>query len=414
MTKEIEHAIVRIQRDTGQIFGAGFAVCCNQVLSCAHVVADMLDIPRESAELPKKVVYLDFPLLETGVSKQLSATVKYWNVDLDIALLEILEDFPENVRPIDLQVLDEYAKHEFHVCGFPVNKDGGTWASGIMLGKVGEGYIEVEAGTAHRIQGGFSGGPVWNLTKGLLAGIVVASDEGKPGDKIAYIIPVATLLQVLPELAKMQQVQRPFRHACFISFPIPKNTLIRPAVVEIREDLLAEINAQISDRDVYVDEGRLVDVYDDSIVTALCESACMVMIYTQRYFGKADEHCAREYRAMEILEEARLKAIETEPCQEHSLIVPVVLRGANSFPRGIMAHRRIYNFERYYLMESRARRKSRDYLRDIKEIAEHVVQHCMILEERLQNPCGHCDDFLLPSVEEIRDMLTAWKPSYVL
>lgn len=414
MTKEIENAIARIQRDTGEIFGAGFLVCCNQVLSCAHVVAAALGIPENSPEMPAVSVRLDFPLLKPKVTRTYDAIVKYWNPELDVAMLEILEDLPANTRPISLRELDDYATHEFGTCGFPIGIDGGDWVYGNMLGGVGEGYIQVEAETARRIRRGFSGGPAWDRVAGALAGMVVASDEGKPDDKIAYIISVATLLQALPQLAVAHQAQRPFRHACFVSFPIPKNSLIQSAVVEIKDDLLREIRTQINDKDIYVDEGRLADIYDDSSATALCESACMIMIYTQRYFGKADEHCAREYRAMEILEEARLRAIETELCQEHSLIVPVVLRGASSFPPGIKAHRRIFNFESYYLMESRARRKSRDYLRDIKDIAEHVVQHCTIMEERLQNPCGHCDNFPLPSAEEIRDMITTYKPSYVL
>ena len=84
MSKPIEQAIVRIQNSEGRVFGAGFLVSCNQILTCAHVVADSLKIPRETQELPDLTVLLDFPLLEKKSLSSLSI-VRYWDPKSDIA-----------------------------------------------------------------------------------------------------------------------------------------------------------------------------------------------------------------------------------------------------------------------------------------------------------------------------------------
>jgi hypothetical protein len=409
MSRQIEQAIVRIMRADGTIFGAGSLVSSNQILTCAHVVADSLGIPRDTLEEPTQTVFLDFPLLTPRTNK-LASIVRYWSPADDIALLELIEETPTHARRLDLADLDDYGLLKFGVCGFPRGKDGGDWTYGTMLGRTAQGYVQVEAETAHRVQGGYSGSPAWNATEGV-AGMVVASDEREPQTKTAYVIPASTILNSLPHLREIQRPPRSFRYACFISFPPPQGNIIRPAVEELREDLLGEIQDQI-DKDVFVDFGRLEKRYDEAVAIALCESSCMIMVYTQRYFDPANLFCAREFRAMEMLEKERLQAMNLEPSKDHCLIIPIAVRGFNKLPPELCTNHSVYNFEKYFLMSPSERR--RRWRGDIAAIARHIADQSALLDLYLANPCGQCRDYQLPHELEIQGLLASWLPQYVI
>lgn len=404
MSKQINQALVRIQDSDGNIYGAGFLVCCNQILTCAHVVADSLKVSRNVIEVPTQPVFLDFPLLDKK-STPLSAVIKYWDVTADIALLELLTEVPNSTLPIILDDVDDYSYCDFGVCGFP--KDMGDWTYGKMLGKLENGYIQVESETAHRIQGGYSGGPVWHITEERLAGMVVASDESQPKDKIAYIIPTSVILNILPKLSKPNLKTTTLKHACFLSFPIDSNNpLIDAAVREIQTDLDVEISAQLRNKKVLAKSTRTA--------RELCESACMVMLYTFRYFDRDDPLCAQEYQAMSLIEQERLKDLKVHRAKENSFIIPIVLRGKDKFPDEISSFRPVYDFVKYFMLTSHDRRRRSDYRKDIAEIAQHIVAQYLRLEQNLDNPCSNCTDYELPKVKDVQHLFKNLTPRYVL
>jgi hypothetical protein len=404
MSKQIEQAIVRIQNKDGKIFGAGFLVCCNEVLSCSHVIADSLGISRDTTETPSGTVYLDFPLLKNK-SDVLPSLIKYWDPVLDIALIELLADLPEGTKPIELEEVEDYSYCDFGVCGFP--NDMGDWTYGKMLGRIEPGYIQVEAETSHRIQRGFSGGPVWHRTIGKLAGIVIASDEDNPSDKIAYIIPTSKLINIFPNLVKKQSIPAALKYACMLSFPSDSNNpLIETAVKEIEDDLNVEVSAQLKNKGVVAKPHRTAK--------ELCESACMIMVYTYRYFDVSDPVCAQEYQAMSQLEQTRLQKLGLTRNKDNSLIISIVLRGMNKFPVDINDSRPVYDFSKYYMVSRSERRKRRDYLSNIAEIASHIVACCLTIEQNIDDPCGSCINFELPAVQDVHNLLENWTPKYVL
>jgi len=409
MSKQIEQAIVRIQDSDGNIFGSGFLVCCNQVLTCAHVVADSLRVSRESQETPELTVFMDFPLLEKK-SISLPSVIKYWDSKLDIALMEILADVPEGAIPIELEEVEDYSYCDFGVCGFP--KDIGDWTYGKMLGKLENGYIQVESETAHRIQGGYSGGAVWHRTEERLAGMVVACDEDKPEDKVAYIIPASFLLNTFPHLRKPAQISSQLKHVCFLSFPIDSNSrLIEKAVEEIKTDLEEELKAQLTKANLD-NERHIVLAASTRTAKDLCESACMVMIYTLRYFDQDDPLCAQEYQAMLLLEQTRLKELNIVQTKTTSFIIPIVIRGMKQLPQKINSSRQVFDFSKYFTLGNKDRRMRTGYLNAIEEIANHIVSHYMILEKRLPNSCSNCGNFELPKAQEVKDILIDLAPTY--
>ena len=63
MTTQLDSAVVRIRHSqSAQMLGVGFLVSANQVLTCAHVVAQAVGVPIISPALPAVPVHLDFLL----------------------------------------------------------------------------------------------------------------------------------------------------------------------------------------------------------------------------------------------------------------------------------------------------------------------------------------------------------------
>src|SRR5438094_427884 len=115
----LHNSIVRIRSSEkgreGAIVGSGFLVDEKHVLTCAHVVAVALGIPATTADTPKNVISLDFPLLPDNSS--LKAHVVRWapmrdekpkssEIIEDIAVLELEVDAPPvGAKPVQLQLV---------------------------------------------------------------------------------------------------------------------------------------------------------------------------------------------------------------------------------------------------------------------------------------------------------------------
>lgn len=407
---DIENALVRIYDKKGkEIIGAGFLATCSQIITCAHVIINALGLPNDHKELPTESIFLDFPLLESP-STQISAVVKMWCPDptQDVALLELLSDPPRGSQPIPLVGGGDYTSH-FRVCGFTEALPEGDWVNGTMLGRTGDRYIHVESSTNRRITQGFSGGPVWDRDANRLAGIVVASFEGEPDDKVAYLIPVESILEMLFPGHKLEpQPNKSLRYACYISFPTPADDFLLEIAQDLKTRLKRELDISITDNLIYMNSDRTYN--DQKAAIALCESACMVMLFTQRYFDAKHPFCTREFRAMQILEEVRLQALGVNISKKHCLIVPVIIRGSiDDLPSCIRKHS-VYDFKRAYALDVSPRNRDKNFRLSIEELAEHVANHWYLLQNRIQNPCGNCPDFSFPRESEILSMLTNWKP----
>ena len=116
----------------------------------------------------------------------------------------------------------------------------------------------------------------------------------------------------------------PFKNACFLSYRHGQFPLMRNFVVQFHDALASELET-LTDLPVYQDSKRLQggDFFNQQLSRSLCESVCMIMIYTPTYFSPDHLYCAREYVAMKDLEIKRLRRISA---QGHGLIIPVVWR----------------------------------------------------------------------------------------
>src|SRR4051794_30268202 len=101
-----------------------------------------------------------------------------------------------------------------------------------------------------------------------------------------------------------------FRYSCFISYRHGQRKLAERIVQDLYDALSSELELLMNEQ-IYLDRERLKggNFYNEALATALCQSACMITIFTPTYFDCNHPFCAREYKAMERLEQSRLSAI---------------------------------------------------------------------------------------------------------
>ncbi|MFC9943951.1 S1 family peptidase [Streptomyces pratensis] len=139
----LETSQVRIRLPDGEVIGAGFLIAADIVCTCAHVVAQVFDLPDSLEEAPSGSVDLDFPLLPARPSARASV-VSWRHGGADVALLRL--DMPvEGARPAALVDGTSVWKHSFRVLGYPDGADHGIWVSGTLRAEQGSGLLQMEA-----------------------------------------------------------------------------------------------------------------------------------------------------------------------------------------------------------------------------------------------------------------------------
>jgi len=192
-------SFVWIYNHNKEITGAGFLIGWSDIATCAHVVRDVLGLDSAPATPPKGDIYLSFPFLKQD---RLSAIVldEGWDQEKDIAFLRLNDDLPEGAQPAKLSA-DNVENHSFSVYGFPGEITKGVWAFGVIKKKREHGLVQLESAnlTGYAVQGGFSGGPVFDDELNKIAGIITTSDHSV---RVASMIPVDILLNVYKQIGE--------------------------------------------------------------------------------------------------------------------------------------------------------------------------------------------------------------------
>ncbi|MFY9608644.1 MAG: toll/interleukin-1 receptor domain-containing protein [Blastocatellia bacterium] len=192
----------------------------------------------------------------------------------------------------------------------------------------------------------------------------------------------------------------PIEYCCFISYPHGQDNVLKPLMKEFFDGLRAEVYAQTRKR-IWIDFECLQegDRWNDKLATDLCKSICMVVVYTPLYFDAENAFCAREYSAMELLEEKRLRLLASAS-RTHGLIIPIVLRGEKRLPSVIKRHQ-YYKFDDLDLADPQVKVRQR-YASEIHKIAEYIIDRCYEFDRMGSDPCTECDTFTLPSHAETK------------
>jgi len=191
----------------------------------------------------------------------------------------------------------------------------------------------------------------------------------------------------------------PYEYCCFISYPHGQDDVLVPFVKELVNGLETEIYAQTKKR-VWFDVDRLQggSRIDQEIGPDICKSVCMILIYTPLYFDTEHVYCARELKAMQDLEEKRLKVLKDKG---KGLIIPIVLRGANRFPLALSKERLFYKFTDIQF-NNPAEKVQVKYAKEILDIANYIVDRCFSLDEVADQLPHDCETFALPSYDEAK------------
>lgn len=200
LSEQISKSAVRIFDLHTNVIGCGFFFEGN-VFTCAHVVNQALGFPSSTSGCPNKSIKLDFPLLKP--QKYLTGNITTWLPKDDIARLEIVTSESEDSPKIKFITASDLWGHSFRAYGFPPGHDQGVWASGQILHRVSNGWLEVEdqKQTGYFVQPGFSGGAAWDEQYQGIVGMVVGSDVN-PNTRVAYIIPISKFVEIFPVINK--------------------------------------------------------------------------------------------------------------------------------------------------------------------------------------------------------------------
>jgi hypothetical protein len=196
---------------------------------------------------------------------------------------------------------------------------------------------------------------------------------------------------------------QPFKYACFVSYCHGQYALVKGFIDQFKTALKAELEPFL-DEEVFIDEDRLKPgfKYDEALAQAICQSACMIVVYSPRY--ERSEYCVREYEAMSRLEEIR-RSLLGKADDGRGFIIPVILRGGDDVPARISQHRHYSDFSRFTLATPNLITNP-EYVEEIRKIAQVIYGHYTAFRDAGATPCENCAAFSLPDRADV----SAWRP----
>ena len=194
-----------------------------------------------------------------------------------------------------------------------------------------------------------------------------------------------------------------FKYACFISYSHGEQELVKGFIDQFKAALKAYLEP-FMDEQVYVDVDRLKPgfKYNEELAQAICQSVCMVVVYSPVYERRA--YCGREYEAMERLETKRLALLSGTGARK-GLIIPVVLRGFKQLPQRIQQGRQAIDFSHFTLATQEMSRNP-DFVERIQQIAQQIYEHFTAFDSAHTDPCEECLGFSLPAAADV----APWRP----
>ena len=188
--------------------------------------------------------------------------------------------------------------------------------------------------------------------------------------------------------------------SCFLSFRGGKGDLALGIVDLFAKVLTNELELQ-TDAGLYRYSEEMVagDIIDPSIAEALTTSACMIVLFTGKYFSKSKSYCAREYLAMTRLEKVRLKLLSPDKPPTKGLIVPVILRNPDRFPHDLKSPF-MFDFTEFGQDDSGIS-KPKKFFSDVRKIAEYAASRYYELDDVLDDT----ETVAFPDEKEALDFL---------
>lgn len=189
-------------------------------------------------------------------------------------------------------------------------------------------------------------------------------------------------------------------HPCFISYCHGQHELTKTFILQLKEALDSSLEP-LGVGEAYFDQERLKPSFDfnEALAQAVCQSVCMIVVYSPKYVMQP--YCLREFEGMKLVEQKRKALLGSAWPQERGMIIPIIFRGeVDKLPEDIRACRQYVDFSRFILADTRIN-KNRKYAREIEKIAEVIAESSSLLGRVNKNLCAICDNFRLPSEDEV-------------
>lgn len=199
-----------------------------------------------------------------------------------------------------------------------------------------------------------------------------------------------------------ERVNMPFKYSCFISYSKNRSDVMKLFLEQLKATLENYIFLYSVDKEVYIDTQRLGPGchYNEALSNAICQSICMIVVYTPSYGEKEHLFCQREYMAMESLEDKRIQMLGGK-IDNNGMIFPIIFRGDKAdIPSNIKDRIQYCDFSKFTTASSHIKKNSK-YVRDIEQIAMIISSYYKAFKERDINPCTGCESFSLPREEDI-------------
>lgn len=184
------------------------------------------------------------------------------------------------------------------------------------------------------------------------------------------------------------------RYGCFFSYAHGKHELMQRFKAGLVDALRCYLEPHFdNEEELFVDTEQLGggDDLDHKIARAMCESVCMILIYTPKY--EAHAYTRREYAAMQLIEQER-SGWYTMPS---TLIIPVIMTQHPEHLPPQIANARMYVDFSHFTMATADLKSNPEFLPDIDKIVKRIATHYQ-LQKKYAPPAHDCNQFVLPAV----------------
>lgn len=184
------------------------------------------------------------------------------------------------------------------------------------------------------------------------------------------------------------------RYGCFFSYAHGRHELMNTFKRTLSEAIRCYLEPYLDDEDeLFIDTEQLGggDDLDRRIALAMCESVCMIVIYTPKY--EAHSYTRREFAGMQQIEQERS---DWYAMPSHLTIPVIMTMHPGKLPPQITNTSLWVDFSRF-TMATTDLKSNPDFLPDIQRIVERIVMHYQL--QKKFTPAGHdCNQFMLPAV----------------
>ena len=184
------------------------------------------------------------------------------------------------------------------------------------------------------------------------------------------------------------------RHGCFISYAQGKYGLMQ----HFKDDLVDALRCYLEpyfdrENELFIDTEQFGggDAIDYCVARALCQSVCMIVIYTPKY--EAHAYTRREFAAMQLIEAERRRWYDLPS----RLIIPIIqTQSSRGLPEQIRGPGFYLDFSRYSLATGELKTHP-EFLPHIEKLAARIgaLYEC---QKMVVSGAGNCNQIGLPAV----------------